>query len=529
MDDNPRFFEQPLTRALITFLVFVLAYFLINLLAYLWVWVFVPAPEEELTSIFTSEFFLGPVNNPFQQLTDALVCLIGLGAWLVFFAQFVLPVRTLNDRLKVVDRLVTYLMGGHGPAVFIENGIVRAKENEQAKKGPGLIWLDSASAAVLRTDSQFTEAIGPGVHFTNPGERIAGTADLHSLTQAVGPVDTDQGEADPFKVNKNHPDYEAIQARRWETSALTRDGIEVVAALSVTFHIAARPGEGNTRFGFNKETAQKAIRDSITRGADTSQPVWSELPARMAVDIWREYVRKFRQDELFGPVAGRSETGLQLISALVARRLKQPEIEQYDDFGRPILKPAETCQTICNQHIQKNLYAGLDLSKITEFFESKNFTGLYTYLLSQKKTQEAEDFLQKMPSREYKTLTDMGLEVQGVGLKRVIFPPEIEERLISTWTTTWKKNAEKERDQIDRNRRLSEIAGQEEAIKSFAVESTREFIFEPAPNRYETLFLLVRNTFRGARRNSALVKRLSSELRELSEMFNWLRDKGGRG
>ena len=43
--------------------------------------------------------------------------------WMVFFAQFVLPVNKLQDRWKVVERLVTYLMGGHGPAIFIENGL----------------------------------------------------------------------------------------------------------------------------------------------------------------------------------------------------------------------------------------------------------------------------------------------------------------------------------------------------------------------------------------------------------------------
>ncbi len=528
MEEQPRFFQQPLVRAILGFLGFVLAYLFMNLLAYIWVWLFAPVPDEETVSIFTGAFFLGPVNDILQQSVDAVICLVGLVAWLVFFAQFALPVRTFSDRLKVVDRLVTYLTGGHGPALFVENGIVRAREEEKQRKGPGVIWLDSASAAVLRNNSKFTRTIGPGVHFTEASERIAGTADLHSLTQSVGPLDDEQGERDPFKVAKDNPDYEAIQGRRWETSALTRDGIEILAAISVTFHIAAKENEGNSRFGFNQESAEKAIRDSITRGANTSHPLWSELPARMAVDVWREYVRKFRQDELFEIIRGRSETALQLIGIMLTKRLKQAEVEQLDDFGRPELKPMDACKEVFNQHIRQNLYADIDTAKANEFFANSDFTGFYYFLLGQKKGKEAEDFLKKANSREYKTLSDMGLEVQGIGLKRVMFAPEIEERIIAQWTTLWKKNAEKERDQVDRDRKLAEVAGQEDALKSYAVDATRDFQIDPLPSKYKALYFLVHNTFLGVRRNSSLLKRINTEQRELSNIFSWLNDRGER-
>ncbi len=529
MEEHPRFFQQPIIRAIMSFLGFVLAYFFINLLAYIWVWPLMLEVDGETVSIFNNAFFIEPVNDVLQQSVDALVCLVGLGAWLVFFAQFVLPVRTFSDRLKVVDRLVTYLTGGHGPALFVENGIIRARDEEKQRKGPGVIWLDSASAAVLRNSSKFTRTVGPGVHFTESSERMAGTADLHSLTQSVGPLDDEQGERDPFKVANENPDYESIQGRRWETSALTRDGIEILAAISVTYHIAAKENEGNSRFGFNQESAEKAIRDSITRGADTSQPVWSELPARMAVDVWREYVRKFRQDELFEIIKGRPETALQLIAAMLAKRLKQAEVEQLDDFGRPELKPLDVCKEVFNQHVRQNLYADMDSAKLNEFFAVSDFTGFYYYLLGQKKGKIAEDFLKKANSREYKTLSDMGLEVQGVNLKRVMFAPEIEERTIAQWTTLWKKNAEKERDQVDRDRKLAEVAGQEEALKKYALEAAREFPTEPLSSKPEALYYLVHGTFSGVRRNSSLLKRINTEQRELLHIFSWFKDRGARG
>src|SRR5688500_6210710 len=70
--------------------------------------------------------------------------------WIAFFAQFVLPVRTFKDRQKIFSRLLTDLLGGHGPALFIENGVIKEHSGERMKSGPGVLWLDSASAAVTR-------------------------------------------------------------------------------------------------------------------------------------------------------------------------------------------------------------------------------------------------------------------------------------------------------------------------------------------------------------------------------------------
>ncbi|PWH13500.1 MAG: hypothetical protein DDG60_10210 [Anaerolineae bacterium] len=523
MEEQNTFWNNPLIQAFRTGIVlFFGGYLLLVLLSYILAWLF---PN-------SSSLILRYAVDPLDWLGDFVLCFVGAGVWLVFFAQFVLPVRTLSDRLKVVDRLISYLLGSHGPALFIENGIVREREEEKGRKGPGVIWLDSASAAVLRNKVKFTDTIGPGIHFTKADEYIAGTADLHPLTQTIGPADDDRDEKDPFRVTKEKfpDDYDQIQKRRWETSALTRDGIEVVAALAVNFRIAAKEGEGNSRFGFNRENAERAIRDSITRGANTDWPVWSELPARMAADIWREYVRKFRQDELFAILEGRTETGLQVIAAMINKRLKQSEVEKLDDFGRPVIKSEEQCREIFNKHRRENRYADIeaDLRPLAAS-EQFSFRQMYAFLLERNKIADAAEYLEKVPSREYKTLTEMGWQVTGVGLKRVLFAPEIEERIIAQWTTLWKKNAEKERDQVERNRKLHEAEGYEEALRQFAEDAVREFEPQPLPGRYQALAFLVHSTLSGLRRNTALLKRTNTELRELADIFGWLRDRGERG
>ncbi len=418
------------------------------------------------------QFMTPPGMNSLTPILDLFICVVGLLFWMAFFAQFVLPVSHLGSRIKIVERLVSYLSGYHGPAIFVENGVVRVSAGELKKRGPGVVWLDSASAAVLRTPVKFTRTVGPGVHFTRAKEYIAATVDLHTLTQLIGPNDDDQ----PFTVAHDHPDYEQIQKRRYDTSALTRDAIEVVATITVTFRIKSTPGEGGTPFGFNEENVRKAVTDSLTQGVQADQPVWSPLPAKMAVDVWREYLRKFKLIELFEIPDGRTETSLQMINSLLKKRLSQETVDVLDDFGRPLP----------------------DVPPVA--------------------------------SQEFERLRDMGVEVTAVFVRRLAFAPEVQEKLIGQWTTLWLKNAQKERDQVERNRKLTEAAAQEEALKEFAIDASQEISqTRPVENAPKThaLEMLVHSTFLGIRRNTSLLKRTNTEQRELAEIFRWLREKRG--
>src|SRR5678816_3440276 len=83
---------------------------------------------------------IGGVQASILYILLDLACIFPafLVLWIAFFAQFVLPVRTLGERQKIFDRLITYLSGGHGPAMFIRNGELIKREGEETKKGPGL-------------------------------------------------------------------------------------------------------------------------------------------------------------------------------------------------------------------------------------------------------------------------------------------------------------------------------------------------------------------------------------------------------
>ena len=118
MDENNGFFQNPIVKKVLKFVGFVAAYVALSL--YLWRYL----PQD---------------NHVSDIIMDVFILVLGMILWMIFFAQFVLPVTRIQDRGKVIDRLVTYLMRRHGPAIFIENGFLRTHETETGRKGPGVI------------------------------------------------------------------------------------------------------------------------------------------------------------------------------------------------------------------------------------------------------------------------------------------------------------------------------------------------------------------------------------------------------
>jgi len=436
--------------------------------------------------------------HPMRILIDGVLVVLGSVLWLVFFTQFILPVRKLANRVRLLERILIYyvpkflslgLVDLHGPAIFIKDGKIVQKSIKKGsrisaeieKRGPGVIWLDSASAAVLRTPVRFTRAIGPGIVFTGGDETIAGVVDLHSQKHSLGPEENE----DPFSskpADMTEETYkECLDRIRWSTSGMTRDGIEVVAKISVTFKIDADEAkrEGNTYFGYNAEAVFKAIaNESINPKFDQDSPhfrvAWNERPAPIAVDLWREYLRKFTLSQLFefltpggeGQDPSRNETALQFIVRMMNERVRHPQASVIDEVGRP--------------------------------------TGV------------------KQPSREFQLLKDSGIKMLKVSVKHLCFPPGIEEQLVRQWSAKWLETARWEHEQVEQKRSLASLVGMQDAMREFALESVRELARHPTQQPKEALAMLVQDTLNATRRNPSLYRRLDSEPRELSEMLQWL-------
>ncbi len=200
MDEEKRFYQKPWFKSL------VLGILLLGIYGY------------EL------KYQGGIINLP-GIVFDLVLLFFLIQITVAFYAQFVLPIHTRKDRSRVINRLWLHAMGGHGPAIFVKNGRLVESKNETEKKGPGVLWLDTASAVVTRTDTSLKSFLGPGVHFTDANEKVASVISLHTQSHRIGPEKDDN----PFKPAKDYPseeEYKKVHDRQMAVSAITGDGIE---------------------------------------------------------------------------------------------------------------------------------------------------------------------------------------------------------------------------------------------------------------------------------------------------------------
>lgn len=421
-------------------------------------------------------------------LVDLFIFGVFLTFWLAFFAQFVLPVKTLSERKQSTDRLLRYHYGMHGPAIFIENGRVKQRAKEVKRRGPGVILLDTASGAVLRNAHKFTRSAGPGVVFTKESEYIAGPVDLHIQRQTIGPHDENADVFAPQADDQEVDAYQEVQKGRSETSGLTRDGVEIVPNITAVFNLISEPGQGRTMFGFNPDSAWRAIaREGVyaepAKGGSSNPVSWDWLPVRLAADLWREYLRKFTLDELFSfpsddddqaePEA--RKTAFDRIIQLMNERLKKEEVPELDDAGK------ETGRMVS--------------------------------------------------SREYEILKERGIRVISAGVRNLRFPTAVEDKLVDQWQVTWLQRAQEESRAIDVLQTRLWSLGQEKALMDFSAYTTQQLgkalqgkkVSKVGMDIRSTLEELVRGVLRLCNLDLGLHQRMTNQPGALLEMIEWLR------
>ncbi len=436
----------------------------------------------------------GAQQNYWPILIDLAVFYVGIVFWMFFFAQFILPVTTLYKRRKAFGRLWNYLFGTHGPVIFIENGQIRTHAGEMDQALRGIYLLDTASAAVLRTDVEFTRAVGPGIIFNevNPSSglleliREGSTVDLHRQSQVFGPKEDEnpfvKGESETSAAEGER------QKRRLQTSGRTRNGFEIVPNVIVAFQLDVVPGVGHTQFGYNEEAVFRALTSG---GIDPDLPSdspnknvsWNELPGYLAADVWREAVAMFTLDELFqdlpadihlpgstdrsGRAPRKASTGLEFINTYLRQRLTQPDVDMLDAFGHVI---------------------------------------------------------GKMPSPEYKQLKERGIKVNGAFVVNLRFEQALEDELVHRWKSTWKQRSLDERDKVDQEIDDCQIAGQKRAMQEYAQAVSQSLAkLSPGIARDSTTILtgLVEGTLGLVVRNPTM----NDEKNILLDVINWLQKR----
>ena len=234
---------------------------------------------------------------------DVLAFLGTFVAGLMLISQFVLPVQTQSERRAVFDHFMQFVSGNTGPIIFVKDGKTVGRKDELKHYGHGVALVDAVSAIVLERAAAvhwhappsgdataaggpaIVRAAGPGITFIAPGERLVATLDLRR------------------------------QARSMPAKALTKDGIEVGAFVSVTFGLdphPERPGQAAAElppperaernqpaYQFNRSSAFRAVY-GVALG-DKQAIEWTDLPLHVAVECFRNVLAEYRLDELFQP------------------------------------------------------------------------------------------------------------------------------------------------------------------------------------------------------------------------------------
>lgn len=216
---------------------------------------------------------------------------------LAILSQFVLPVQTMEERRRAFEQLLGYVFDWHGPIIFVKDGKVVGRKEELDRYGPGVALVDAVSAIVIEqahvrwlmgrpytSDEPHVRATGPGIVFLEPGERIVAPLDLRKQSRGS------KGEA----------------------KALTRDGIEVGAIIRVSFRLDPGPAQSSAEaeegivernrpaYPFNPTSAFRAV---YGMAVGEKQPVdWTELPATVAVECFRNVMAERTLDSLFKPI-----------------------------------------------------------------------------------------------------------------------------------------------------------------------------------------------------------------------------------
>lgn len=417
----------------------------------------------------------GRINEANFVLDTALIGL-GLILWLAFFSQFTLPVKTIQERLEVFRRLTIYPLGMHGPAISIIDGEIQKRKGEELSSGPGVILLDTASAALLKRPTRFIRAIGPGVVFTRRGEFVSpdSVVDLHLHKQTLGP--SANAQISPFAEKgkkETAAEYQTRQRDRNDTRALTRDGIEIVSTISVYFRLDSNLGEGNTQFGFRPSSIEKAILGQnidLNLPSDAADRIrrWDWLPAYLAADVWREFLGKFTLDELFQRTPGQSGA-MKTILNVVRRRLMNERTPILDDFGA--------------------------------------------------ETEDTEE------SREYQLLKKRGIQVTRVEIYNLLLPDDVEKLLVQRWNATWLNRARRDRVLVDHQRDYVTQQGQDDGHIRVAESASRPFASLPANELLsgrEVLKRLLRGNLEQCERDSALHSLTAEEITQLQELLDWV-------
>jgi hypothetical protein len=354
MDDRRRFYERPdFWPRLIggTFLfIFVIAFHSEILLAL------------RLILAFFQLIFQRPVNPPSADTPKALIILgvniiVYLGCYFIILkwvSLFVLPAQNSHERQQVYERLIEYISKLHGPAVFVKNGELITRKEEQGKNESARGWfaslafVDLASAIVLESRSHPAlinlsmpatspdghrppiRALGPGIGFLLPGERIRGSVDLRKQFRLMKKVRGFTSDGIELETNINviftlgqAPEVMTVidtKGSGFRVLDIDRDTRKIIGIVDriddadereiYTNIQNQKPSRANTMafaqfssnrppFIFDEDHIIAAVISQPRNTRDGKLEKWTDLPAQLAVSVLLDELSRISYDDLY--------------------------------------------------------------------------------------------------------------------------------------------------------------------------------------------------------------------------------------
>jgi len=329
-----------------------------------------------------------------------------------------------------------------------------------------------------------------------------------------------------------------------------------------------KEGQPGSRFGFrigvtkkdkekeeqDKDAIQRAILgEGINPNVSSDSPrhrvAWNQLPALLAVDLWREYAAKFTLDELFKPdqlvptpppqiltpveeeidpltqalQIGTDQNAMQRGYISMLRRINKlmDRTIKWLDGTQPVelKKPAPVAAL--PSHTKSEPQKKTALQVVNEMVKAR---------LTQPEVDVFDDHGVRgegsMPSPEFALLQKRGLKILSVNVNNPRLNPAIEDAVISRWSGTWLNAAKEENKQIERKRNILVAAGQEQAIRQYAEKLSRELLQKKPQGYQETLKTLIMRTRGIVIENEQLRQRMSEEQEVLEEIIKWMEANG---
>ena len=357
MDDGKRFYERPVFWPRLIGGIFLLSFiiaFRSEILLFLRV---LQVIIQYILKFFTYRpVSILPADTPQALLILSVNLIFYLGIYFIilkWISFFVLPAKAGVERQMVYGRLLDYVLGIHGPAVFVKNGKLVARKAEESVEEEGkarfasLALVDLASAIVVEGRSRPPKlalpdkpvpkgelalpirVLGPGIGFLRSGERIRGSVDLRKQFRVAKGVRGYTSDGIELKTNvfviftlgqpsdvvtvfetKEHAI--CVMSIDRETRKISiSDKIDPADAAEIRSNIQLqKPNLDNDMtpdtlssnrppFAYQADHIISAVISQPRNAKDGKLEKWTDLPAQVAVSTLLDELSRISYDELY--------------------------------------------------------------------------------------------------------------------------------------------------------------------------------------------------------------------------------------